>query len=359
MYASISQRAASSYRKTLAEFHPCAGMDETTEISQRDLHAFFERFYEDVFVGPLAFGMPSGEDQYIAEDELNEKDKKQAVMQKLKKPREMIIQGLDFLMLAGVCGRLKEWALILDDYPATIKDSAIKPKFLKGLGSSGLMITLSGDQAVLTSPQFPAMLPALKTLALGCAAFKAERIGKFHFARCDFRALDPHYEPDVLELYQLFRLEEFERLSRLHTFFSAKGYKTSLDVGGPFAWTVKYQGNRKIKASPFFQVTFEERYENPLRPQIKCVSTNRLAELLPQQPQALWDDFMGRVYPCQGDKCGWCRNQKALGPSVIEYNGETRTVCWFSNGDIRALDENAVGLIQQYARLHDQLLPEN
>ena len=202
------------------------------------------------------------------------------------------------------------------------------------------------------------MLAAMKPLALSCAAYKNERIGKFLFARCDFKALAPGYEPDVLELYRISGPEEFAQVASLHGFFNAKGYHFNLEVGGPFAWVVKYQGNKKIKATPLFQIEYDDRRANPLKMNIKCASTNRIVNLLPNQPQFLQDDFMRRVYNCNGDKCGWCRNQKNLGPSHIQYDGEERVVCWFSNGDILKIDEGTIKLVQQYALMHDQLLPE-
>jgi hypothetical protein len=353
MYGNISQRAVSSYIKTLAD--PSL-TDEQTSRSQIDLHAFFKGLYRNLFEHPELYGLPVNPDTCIVLDEPNEKDKKQAVKLKLNKPRTMISQALDFLMQAGVKGRLEGHNLVLEDIQAAVKQSGIGRKFLAGLESSGLIGIETG---VLSSPQYPEMMAGLQALALGCAGYPGERTGTFHFARCDFRALSPSYEPDVLELYKIFGPEEYARVSRLHEYFSARGYKTSLEIGGVYAWTVKYQGNRKVKATPFFQVSYEERYENSLRTVIKCASTNRIAEFLPQQPRFLWDDFMTRVYSCKGDECGWCRNQKSLGPSEIEYNGETRKVCWFSNGDIRVLDEPAVELIQQYDRMHDLLLPEN
>lgn len=359
MYENISQRAASSYRKLLAEYSPSGGTDEQTRIAQRDLHAFFKTLYENLYQHPQAFGLPVGEDLCVAEGEPNEKDKKQAVKQKLNKPRGMIGQGLDFLMLAGIQGQLENQDLILEDFPAAAKASGIGPKFLQGLASSGLRIALSGARSVLSSREYPAMMAALKTLALGCAEHESERMGKFHFARCDFKAGTPAYDPDVLELYRAFGPVDYSHVAQLHAFFSAKGYKTSLEIGRSFAWVVKYQGNRKIKATPLFQVEYEERYADPLRLSIKCASTNRIADLLPNQAQSLQDDFMGRANPCRGDECGWCRNQKTLGPALVEYKGESKLLCWYTNPNIHGIDESKVELIQQYARLHDQLLPEN
>jgi hypothetical protein len=115
---------------------------------------------------------------------------------------------------------------------------------------------------------------------------------------------------------------------------------------------VKYQGDRKIKATPLYPVDYDDRYLRPLRMQIKCVSSARLVDLMPSQSQLLQDDFSRRVNVCRADECNWCQNQKALGPSELVYNGESRTVCWYTNPDVREFDENTVELIQQYEQLH-------
>lgn len=61
-----------------------------------------------------------------------------------------------------------------------------------------------------------------------------------------------------------------------------------------------------------------------------------------------------RTIICRGDECGGCRNQKTLGPIVLEYNGESRTVCCFANSDIREFNENTVDLIRQYERMRHE-----
>jgi hypothetical protein len=92
--------------------------------------------------------------------------------------------------------------------------------------------------------------------------------------------------------------------------------------------------------------------------QIKCVSTARLAELIPKQPQLLQDDFVRRVNNCRKDECNWCRNQKTLGPTDIALHGDLRTACWYTNPDIRKFNEHTFELIRQYEQMHAQLAPE-
>ncbi len=348
VYTSISQRASASFRKTLVKTPPQGA-------AQNDLHAFFRGFYDALFFHPEAFGLPLGPDLAVAPDEANEKERKQEVMQKIKKPRTMILQGLDFLRLAGLEGRLDGAELLHEDFPALCKTSGIARKFLGGLQGCGLEIHVAGPCASLSSKQFPEMFAGLRALARAC---DSEHLGSFHFARCDFRAGEPGYEADLQELFEVFEPREMALASQLNELFSAKGYKTSLESHGPHQWVLKYQGSRKAKATPFFQIEYEERYSDPLRLTLKCASTNRIAPLLAGQPANLQADFARRVFRCNGDKCNWCRNQKSLGPSTLTIDGEERTVCWFSNGNIRERDEGVVELVRQYADLHDQLAPE-
>jgi hypothetical protein len=358
-FANISQRAISSYRKALANYNFVAleGEIGAGEQSQRDLYAFFNALYDHLFEQPDLFGLPTAPDAAIMENETNEKDKKQAVKKLLDKPRGMIAAGLDFLILTGIQGTSEQGVLIVDDYPGLIKQSRVGKKFMIGLEKTGLVISQAKSTGVIENRSFPEMMPALQALAKACAAYDSAQVGRFLFAGCDFRALQG-YQPQAADLYRVFEGEDYARAAELHTYFSDRHYKTEIGIGGTFAWTVKYQGDRKVKASPLFQVEYEERYAHSQRMQIKCASTARIAELLPKQSALLQEDFQRRVNECRGDECGWCRNNKTLGPSVLEFGGEFRTVCWYTNPDIRVFDEHTVELIEQYERMHAGLAPE-
>jgi hypothetical protein len=359
LYANISQRAVSSYQKTLVDFKAWKGGEESgpSEAEQHALHDFFACLYTRLFEQPEFFGLPTGPDTSIAEDEPNSKDKKQEVKRLLEKPRGMIEAGLNFLMLAGADGKLEGADLVLEDCAGLVKRSKIHKKFLKGMENSGLLLHPRGDAVMLVNEQFAGMMPALKALAKACTAYDEERVGRFLFAGCDFRALHGA-TPQAVDLFRFFDGENYTRVLQLHTYFAARNYKTEVGIGGPFAWTIKYQGDRKIKGTPLFQVEYEERYARPLRMMIKCASTERIASLLPQQPQFLQDDFIQRANRCNGDKCGWCRNNKTLGPSVVAYQGDFLTLCWYSNPDVHGIDGDTVELIEQYEQMHAALAPE-
>jgi hypothetical protein len=360
-FANISQRAVSSYLKALTEFNFIAGTMESKGVqevqnmvqSQAALHSFFTILYANLYECPDLFGLPLTEDASIEEDEPNTKDRKQAVKRLLDKPKAMIQSGLDFLMLAGTQGRIEEQALILDGASAAIKQAKVGKKFIQGFESAGLTVAIKGEIAEMSNAQFPQMMVALQALAKACAGYEDEWLGKYLFASCDFRALD-NYQPTPMDLYRYFDGEESALVLQLHEYFDQKDYKTEVGIHAPWAWVIKYQGSRKVKATPLFQIDYDDRHARPLRMQIKCASSSRIIDLLPHQSQALQKDFFNRVYTC-GD-CGWCRNNKTLGPSVLEYQGESKKVCWFVNGDIHEINQDTVELIEEYELMHAELV---
>jgi hypothetical protein len=355
-YPTISHRVAAGYLRFLVKYAPGAGQPQDDQAQGRqDLHGFFKAFYENLYRQPDLFGLPLGEDDWIEEDEPHEKEKKQAVTARLKKPKEMLTRALDFLIGAGVQGRLVGERLVLDQGADLVKQARVARKFLAGLESAGLAVTPEKDGLTLQNSQFPGMLPALQELANACTRFPRQQENQFHFARCDFGALQPGYGPQPMDLYRDFAGADLPRLTALHEFFTGLGYHTTGGISEPFFWIVQYQGDRKIKSTPFFQVEYQDRYRKPVRVSIKCASTGRLAGLLPYQSQALQDDFIRRANLCQ--KCDWCRNNKTLGPTVVQYKGEDKTLCWYTAPEVRWFDDRSVELIEEYAQMHAALLP--
>jgi hypothetical protein len=357
IYATISHRVAAEYTKFLASCTPAKAQGEEDARARLALHDFFSTFYAKLYQQPDLFGLPLKPDDSIAEDEPHEKEKKQEVAAKMKSPKELIARGLDFLARAGQEGQLVGQDLALDSGAELVKQTKVGKKFLLGLETAGLAILPEGDRLVLRNSQFPAMMTALQALAKACAQYTSPRAGRFHFARADFRALQPDYCPQALDLYRDFAGDDLPRLTQLHEFFGGLGYQPTTEISEPFAWNVDYQGNRKIKATPLLQVLYAERYRQPLRVYVKCASTGRIAPLLPHQSQALQEDFQRRAISCGGDACGWCRNNKTLGPTLITYQGQERKLCWFSMGEVRHFGDQSIALIEDYARLHEELLP--
>jgi hypothetical protein len=362
-FSNISQRAAFSYLRAFSAFNSVLpeGLDPqqqcAMEESQRQLHRFFQDWLEKLVQSPQLFGLPEAPDDFVVEDGSVNTQKKQELNRKLKKSREGIQKGLEFLRMAGQEGVLDGQNLVLepDPYHAWLKKAKTVRKFLNGLEESGLAVQDTGDQIIISSAIYPAMMPALKTLAQSCAEAVYGSLGLFHFGRCDFNAIRPGYIPDALDLYRVFDASDYERVARLHDFFTGLNFKLVYQIQDVSQWVVKYQGNRKVKASPLYQVGYDERQKLPMQVQIKCASANRIVPLMARQSDELQADFFQRAYPCRGADCGWCRNQKKLGPSVLEYHGTKKVVCWYSNSDVRKLDEESERLIRQYALMHEEL----
>jgi hypothetical protein len=356
VFANSAQRVAYSYLRSLVAFNPVQ-TEALDPQAQRDLHGFFKGFYSALYEAPEQFGLPLDEDACIAGGEQNPAQYKQEVKRKLDKPRARIEQGLDFLLLAGQRGRLSDAALGFEraDYAALVKESKVKPPFIKGLAGVGLPVADDGGVVAVRCPAYPGMPAALQALATACAGYADSRQGRFNFARCDFRALDGCFAAGALDLYPVFDPVDRERLERLHQFFMDLHYKPVTGIGGIHGWEVQYQPRPKIKASPLARIEFSDRYKNPLQADIKCVATARLIPLIYQQPRALQQDFARRLNPCNGNKCNWCKDKKGLGPAVFEFDGIKRTVCWYQNPDIEELNEETLRVIEQYALMHEAL----
>jgi len=243
---------------------------------------------------------------------------------------------------------------VLKGYSAAIKQAKAAQKFLQGLESVGLVISVKDDNALIHNSQFPQMMPALQALAARCAVYESAVEGKFLFAHCDFRALQ-NYTLKPEDLFLILAEPEYSRVQQIHQIFIDKKYKADISIITPTTWLIKYQGDRKVKSTPLFQMEYDERYTRQIRLSIKCVSSQRIVQLLSSQSQALQEDFSRRAITC--GNCGWCRNNKTLGPVDMEYKGEKRTICWYIMPDIHEFNEDTVELIRQYETMHRSLVP--
>jgi hypothetical protein len=357
----ISQRAANSYLKSLAPImfvmpEVIVSADQAEmEASQRDLHGFFQALYQCMVSDPEVFGLSLTPDDGLDDHEENMTQRKQELNLKLKKPREVIAKALAFLMLAGDKGELQAQSLVLveADYAGFVGRPKTLKTLLAGMESAGLMIHLEAGNAVLHSERFPKMFPALQQMAQTCTRAEDAKSGRFNFARCDFQALKPGYSAPVAEIYQVFSPTDLEYVLELHQFFLERKYKTEVNLSDIYGWVVKYQGDKKIKASPLFQVEYSERFYNPLRLYVKCASTARIVPVLEQQPELLQNDFRKRIIKC-GD-CGWCKNSKILGPTEYAHKDEQFKICWYTFPDVYDLGPETVQLIKQYALMHEAL----
>ncbi len=350
-YASLEQRVAAAFYNGLAKTEP-------TDESQKELQHFFRTLYQALYENPEQFGFKLQPDEYLIEGEENEKDHKQEMARKMKKSRTVILAVIQLLMHIGVHGILEDNKLVTqkDDLLAKAFRSRNQKKFFTGMAELGFHLTDDGEQVSFHSEAKPTMLPALQTLAKACAEHEEPRTGVFNFIRCDFHALElPNFVPSAEELYTLLLDEDQPRLMAVHAYFMERGYQTEIGIWD-MNWDIRYQGDRKVKSTPLYQVGYEDRYQNPLRVQIKPASTGRLKDLIPTMSAALQADYSNRAYPCRGDDCGWCYSKKALGPSKVSFNGEERVVCWYTNPMVYPFTDESIQLIKEYEQMHAQLV---
>jgi hypothetical protein len=360
-FQSTSQRVAATYRRMLSEFYPVlpAGLDLTRQAemqaAQADLHAFFQALYDALFDHPDQFGLPPVPDVYLLVDHSKEGPDKTEVKQTLDRQRKLVEDGLNFLSVFARAARLEGPVMVLPASSAAADFSKKKSgrAWLQGMQIAGFVLTQSEGTLSAANPRFPLMMPALKDLAESCATFKDEHVGMVFFTRCDFRALRHESRTTALDLYRAFDPTSYDWAAGLHAFFTSRGYQEQVEINRLFGWTVKYQGKKSVKATPLFQVGFDDRFLQPMRAQIKCASAQRVIPLLPGQSSALQDDFSRRAVPCSG--CTWCTNNKTLGPTEFEDHGKTRKVCWYVNADLDQYTEETADLVKEYAQMHEKL----
>jgi hypothetical protein len=329
------------------------------QVSQAELYAFFRALYASVYDHPERFGLPTAEDVYTVEGD--GKEAKRDVARATKKPRDKMAYGIEFLYLAGQRGALFEGHLGLgnDDYAAFLtKGPRVKKRFLKGMEEVGLTVSEAEDATLVGNTQYPNMMLALKALAEACLQRGDDNLSRYLFARCDLRALDVDYQPDALDVLRTaISPSEYEQAIELHHALAQMGYTPALEIGNVSDWRIQYQGQRAIKATPFFEFEYDDRRKHQLAIQVKCASTNRLVPLLAQQPAVLQQDFYRHAHLCGAPKCSWCKSREALGPSVVEWDGEKKIICWWMQRRFAEVDGEAVDLVVRYAMLHQALVP--
>lgn len=353
VYSTTSRRAANTYRGMLSEFTPLPG--SLSIEAQRDLHDFFTALYNELCAAPETFGLPTAADVYLIEDHAKEGPNKTAVKNVLDKQHKLIDGGLSFLAAAGREGRLVGDELFLAAGVGAADFLKKKPgkSWISGMERAGLALIAVDGGVCLQNARFPRMMAALQALAHACASCADTALGQLFFARCDLRALAGDFTVQPLDLYRIFPAEDTAWAADLHEYFTTRGYQAQVEFGRIYAWTVKYQGKRAVKATPLFQVDFDERYLHQMRAQIKCASVQRIVGRVAQQSAALQADFAGRVFNC-GD-CSWCDTRPHLGPSEFSYAGETRKICWYIPGDLKQITPETRELVKEYAVMHETL----
>jgi hypothetical protein len=295
--------------------------------------------------------MPTGEDLAMQEDHHHpdQKKLKSTINRELKKAHRIMGMFLDFLELIGSSyqsGRIDETRLaeFATENPRT------KKKLFDALSP---LVTLNGE--TISSERSTAAFAALVDLVERADRVSDPKQWRYNFSRLDLASISQCRYPDSEEIFQVFDPDERKILEAVHRYFLSKGYRYTFAEDGVRKWEIKYQGDRKKKGSPLFQIDYDERFYNPMRLFIKCAAVGRIAPLLKGFSESLRDDFYKRVHMCNEEKCGWCKDRKGLGPTVLTIEGEERNVCWYTRSEIDEVNDMTVLLIQEYEQLHSAL----
>lgn len=363
-FENVAQRVVFSYRRQMPRFEPVLfeslspSEQDKMRVSQRELDAFFRAFYQSVSDDPERYGLSIAGD--VCLEPGASKERKQAVTKTIKKARDKLVLGVEYLYHVGcqgthVDGQLRVEQEIYEAFFA--KGPRVKQKLVQGMQAVGLTVSEQDATTVVANAHYPNMMLALETLARACAQRDDQRLGTWLFACCDLRALDAGYRPGALDLLHTALVPgEYARAVEIHHALAEKGYEPLVGVGGADNWRIQYQGPRAIKGTPILELQYDERKRYPLQTWVKCASTNRLVPLLAQQPLFLQKDFFQHAHSCGAPKCSWCKTRKGLNPSVLEFEGEKRTICWWMQRHFVELDGRAVDLVRQYVLLHEALL---
>ncbi|MCG7851988.1 MAG: hypothetical protein MIO92_05645, partial [Methanosarcinaceae archaeon] len=289
----------------------------------------------------------------------NTKEEKRVISSMFKKPRDTMEYGIEFLYLIGNHGQLVDGNLHLSRQLTEAffaKNPRVKRKFLKGMESAGLTVMDQDDGIIVRNIQYPRMMAALKSLAEACSRNSDSRVGRFLFSCCDFQVLKADFQPKISDMLRhVLSSSTYERMLQLHEIMFDMSYVPTLNFGGISDWWIQYQGDRKIKSSPFLEFEYDERLKSQFVIRVKCASTNRLVPFLHQQSASLQEDFFHHANNCGGESCGWCKTRKGMGPSVIAYGCEKRTICWYMQRHFTEINTKTVDLINQYAQYHEVL----
>jgi hypothetical protein len=348
-FVCAAQRAVYSYFRSLAT--PAS----TAQASQLALYHFFQAFYQQIYEQPQLFGLPVNADVYVEDNEPDRTKKLAEANRALDKPRKAMLQGLDYLRGVGCAGQVdgEHMVIAAEAYESLLASTKVKRQWIQGLAEAGWTVAEGEGQVTIRNGLFPEMMAALQALAQATSSYQDEKMRNFHFARCDFRALQAGYVPDALDLIQMQDAQTIEYLLDMHGYLNNLKYKTQVAISGVHSWVIKYQGNRKVKSSPLYQIEYLDRFKNPLKVCIKCASAKRLVDLIPNQSQRLQEDFSKRVFNC--GNCGWCDTREAFGPVDLNLGGEQRKICWYVMSDLPKLDGEVVGLVKEYIELHESL----
>ena len=301
-------------------------------IGEKSLHEFFAKLYSEMYRDPKAFRMAEVPDLYF---ENGEWYKNRPDMTKARGKNSHVLKALEALFTIGRLAKLSgnTLAISVSEYEQVIAEiipkSISRPKmkgFIAGLTKLGLIIT-GNDTLTIRSTQYPNMLIALKKMCRHGGADDHE-LRLFAFYRCDFKALNAEYNPDISQILRIIPEDEGETARAIIETMIGAGYQMKLQMGGyPNAmWTLHFSGNDRFKVSSFFFLGFSLDFLNRFCVNLHCVNPQYLIPLVQNKGDEYSEWFVRNWRACDG--CGYCRGKfKNPGPYLVSYGGKKKGLC--------------------------------
>ena len=172
--------------------------------------------------------------------------------------------GIDFLFLVGQQGELVEGQLRLEQeaYAAFFaKSPRLKKKFIKGMAEVGLAVTEQDDAVMVEQYTVSRYDAGSQGIGGSVCATDAGELGQVSVCTLRFPGawMRTTNRMRWMCCKQRFRLRSMTHIIDLHHDLAEMAYKPTSKIDGIFGWKIQYQGNRKIKASPFFEFEYDER----------------------------------------------------------------------------------------------------
>jgi hypothetical protein len=303
-------------------------------LGEQSLHAFLSALYADMYRHPGAYLMTEAPDLVFNDGEWY---KDRPDMTRVRGRNAHVLKSLEVLFELGCRAALDGDTLVLDagEYdrvfaeirPASISKTKVRG-FLAALEQFGLEISAGPGKNVMRSTQYPKLLLALKAL---CRVAGAEDLPFrfFAFHRCDFKAVEQSYAPDVTQVLSVLPQDTRAQAEGTIAAMLAAGYKMELQMGGyPNAiWMVKFSGSKKYKASNFFWFGFSIEYLNRFYVELHCINPQHLIPVVYRKGDE-WAAWFDRTWNHDCNGCGSCQDKfKVPGPYLLEVNGKKRGLC--------------------------------
>jgi hypothetical protein len=210
--------------------------------------------------------------------------------------------------------------------PASISRSKVKG-FLAALRQAGLEMTAEDGRVTLRSAQHPQMLRAVKALCQH-GGRDARLVRFFAFYRCDYKAVEPAYTPDIAQVLSILPPETRQTADRIIAKMLEAGYKMALQMGGypSDMWVVKFSGNKKIKADSFFWIGYSINFYNSFHVELHCANPKHLIPVVYAKGEDTIEWF-SQTWTRDCDTCGYCKAHGLNpGPRFV-VKGKERGLC--------------------------------